>query len=64
MKVEEFAKRMGMKLLTGEDTLDKEVEGMYICDLLKAGLCLKQKKRERMDYSSYTCKCSSGCAAG
>ncbi|AUG56517.1 DRTGG domain-containing protein [Acetivibrio saccincola] len=34
MKVEEFAKRMGMKLLTGEDTLDKEVEGMYICDLL------------------------------
>lgn len=34
MKVEEFAKHMGMKVLTCADTLDKEVEGMYICDLL------------------------------
>jgi predicted transcriptional regulator len=34
MKVEEFAKHMGMKVLTCADTLGKEVEGMYICDLL------------------------------
>ncbi|MDQ2085463.1 DRTGG domain-containing protein [Herbivorax sp. ANBcel31] len=34
MKVEEFAKHMGMKVLTDTNNLNKEVEGMYICDLL------------------------------
>lgn len=34
MKVEEFAEHMKMKVLTDSDTLNGEVEGMYICDLL------------------------------
>lgn len=34
MKVKEFAKHMGMTVLTDSDTLNEEIQGMYICDLL------------------------------
>lgn len=34
MKVRDFAANLGLRLLTGESGLDKEVSGMYICDLL------------------------------
>ncbi|TYQ16470.1 UNVERIFIED_CONTAM: DRTGG domain-containing protein [Acetivibrio alkalicellulosi] len=34
MKVEEFAKHFEMNVLTSEETLNKEITGMYICDLL------------------------------
>ena len=34
MKVYEFAEKLGMKVLTGENGLDREVAGIYPCDLL------------------------------
>jgi len=34
MKVKEFAESLNMKILTGDAGLDKEVTGMYACDLL------------------------------
>ncbi|RCX08169.1 hypothetical protein DFR58_14510 [Anaerobacterium chartisolvens] len=34
MKVKEFAQSMGMKVLTGEDGGDKDITGIYACDLL------------------------------
>ncbi|HOM02187.1 MAG TPA: DRTGG domain-containing protein [Acetivibrio sp.] len=34
MKVREFAEQLNMEILTGEKGLEKEIKGMYICDLL------------------------------
>jgi len=34
MKVKEFAEQLKMEILTGEKGLEKEIKGMYICDLL------------------------------
>lgn len=34
MKVREFAKALEMKILTSREGEDKEIQGMYICDLL------------------------------
>jgi hypothetical protein len=34
MKVREFSEKLGLKVLTGESGLDKEINGMYVCDLL------------------------------
>lgn len=34
MRVEEFAKKTGMKVLTGEKGLERDVSGVYACDLL------------------------------
>lgn len=34
MKVREVAERLGLKALTGESGLDREVSGGYSCDLL------------------------------
>lgn len=34
MKVGEFAGQLNMEILTGENGLEKEIKGMYICDLL------------------------------
>jgi predicted transcriptional regulator len=34
MKVDEFASKLGMRILTGEAGLDREVRGAYTCDLL------------------------------
>ncbi|GAE88228.1 DRTGG domain-containing protein [Acetivibrio straminisolvens] len=34
MKVREFAGQLNMEILTGENGLEKEIKGMYICDLL------------------------------
>lgn len=34
MKVKEFAEKLNMKILTGNSGLDKEVSGIYVCDLL------------------------------
>jgi hypothetical protein len=43
MKVEEFARQMGMKALTDANTLDREIEGMYICDLLSWAMSKAKK---------------------
>lgn len=34
MKVKEFSEKLGLKVLTGETGLDKEINGMYVGDLL------------------------------
>lgn len=34
MKVEEFAKKSGFTVLTEKSGFDKEVSGVYVCDLL------------------------------
>ncbi|MCX7710131.1 MAG: AraC family transcriptional regulator [Clostridia bacterium] len=34
MNVREFAEKTGMKVLTGDKGLDKELAGAYVCDLL------------------------------
>ncbi|MCR4435500.1 MAG: DRTGG domain-containing protein [Clostridiales bacterium] len=34
MKVKEFAEKLELKRLTGESGLDKEITGVYACDLL------------------------------
>jgi predicted transcriptional regulator len=34
MKVKELAEKLDMKILTGEESLDKEVQGGYVGDLL------------------------------
>ena len=34
MTVREFAKRLSLKVWTGEAGLDREVTGIYVCDLL------------------------------
>ncbi|MCX8128505.1 MAG: DRTGG domain-containing protein [Clostridia bacterium] len=34
MRVEEFAQKLDMKVIAGEKNLDKEVSGMYVCDLM------------------------------
>jgi len=34
MKVKEFAQKMNMKVLTGEAGMEKDVTGIYVCDLL------------------------------
>lgn len=34
MKVKEFAEKLNMKILTGNSGLDKEISGIYVCDLL------------------------------
>lgn len=34
MKVKELASNLGLKILTGETGLEKEVKGAYTCDLL------------------------------
>lgn len=34
MKVEELAQKLGMKVLTGKESLQKEITGVYVCDLL------------------------------
>lgn len=34
MKVKEMAEKLGCKILTGEEGLDKDVEGVYVSDLL------------------------------
>lgn len=34
MKVNEFTEKLGLKVLTGETGLDKDIAGMYVCDLL------------------------------
>lgn len=34
MRIREFAQRMNMKVLTGDQGLDKEINGFYACDLL------------------------------
>lgn len=34
MKVKEIVKQLGLQVLAGEEGLDKEAEGAYICDLL------------------------------
>ncbi|HHV30507.1 DRTGG domain-containing protein [Acetivibrio mesophilus] len=34
MKVREFAEQLNMEILTGQKGLEKDVMGMYICDLL------------------------------
>jgi len=34
MKVKEFAQKMSMKVLTGEAGMEKDVTGIYVCDLL------------------------------
>jgi serine kinase of HPr protein (carbohydrate metabolism regulator) len=34
LKVEKLAKELGMKVLTGEKNLDREITGVYVCDLL------------------------------
>jgi len=34
MKVKEFVQRLGGRVLTGETGLEKQIEGVYCCDLL------------------------------
>lgn len=34
MKIIEFAEKLGMKNLTGEATLQKEISKIYVCDML------------------------------
>jgi len=34
MRVREFAEKAGMKVLTGDSGLEKEISGVYVCDLL------------------------------
>lgn len=34
MIVREFAEKLGMRVLSGESQLDKEISGMYSCDLM------------------------------
>ncbi|HHW49200.1 MAG TPA: AraC family transcriptional regulator [Clostridiaceae bacterium] len=34
MTVKEFAQKTGMKVLAGADSIEKEVTGVYVCDLL------------------------------
>jgi hypothetical protein len=34
MKVNEFSEKLGLKVLTGKAGLDKDIAGMYVCDLL------------------------------
>jgi len=34
MKVAEFASKLNMRILTGETGLDREIRGVYTCDLL------------------------------
>ncbi len=34
MKVKELAQKLGMKVFTGKESLQKEISGVYVCDLL------------------------------
>ena len=34
MKVKDFSEKLNFTVLTGEISLDKEISGMYVCDLL------------------------------
>jgi len=34
MTVNEFAQKTGMKVLTGGNNVEKEISGVYVCDLL------------------------------
>jgi len=63
MKVKEFAEQLKMEILTGEKGLEKEIKGMYICDLL-SWVMSHAAKRRCVDYGAYSCQYCGSCSDG